>query len=91
VVARCRAVVCDDVVGSKTECGDLIGAAAEGAFDWARAIELSDLLAGKVVVPRAGEGPVLFETQGVALQDVAIAALAYQRYVSGSHNKEGNA
>jgi ornithine cyclodeaminase/alanine dehydrogenase-like protein (mu-crystallin family) len=93
VVARCRAVVCDDVVGSQTECGDLIGAVAEGAFDWEQAIELSDLLAGQVVVPRAGEGPVLFETQGVALQDVAIAALAYERYMSRSstHNKEGNA
>jgi ornithine cyclodeaminase/alanine dehydrogenase-like protein (mu-crystallin family) len=93
VVARCRTVVCDDVVGSQTECGDLIGAVAEGAFDWAQAIELSDLVAGKIEVQRAGAGPVLFETQGVALQDVAIAALAYERHVSrcGSHNKEGKA
>ena len=35
-------------------------------FDWAQAIEFSHLLAGGVAVPRAGEGPVLFETQGVA-------------------------
>ena len=91
VVARCRAVVCDDVIGSQIECGDLIGAAAEGAFDWEQAIELSDLLAGKVEVARAGAGPVLFETQGVALQDVAIAALAYERYTTGSsaQTKEG--
>ena len=36
VVARCAAVVCDDVAGSQVECGDLIDAAARGAFDWER-------------------------------------------------------
>lgn len=82
LVARCAAVVCDDVVGSQTECGDLIAAVAQGHFRWDQAIELRDVLAGNVTVPRAGAAPVLFETQGVALQDVAVAALAYQRYVA---------
>jgi ornithine cyclodeaminase/alanine dehydrogenase-like protein (mu-crystallin family) len=81
-VAKCAAVVCDDVAGSRTECGDLIAAVTEGRFSWERAVELHDVLAGNVAVPRAGAAPVLFETQGVALQDVAVAALAYQRYVA---------
>lgn len=79
-VARCSAVVCDDTVGSRTECGDLIDAVARGAFDWSRATELRDVLAGNVEVARAGDAPVLFETQGVAIQDVAVAALAYRRH-----------
>lgn len=83
-VARCSAVVCDDVVGSHTECGDLIAAVAQGKFSWDDAIELRDLMAGNVDVGRAGPAPVLFETQGVALQDVAIAALAYSRHIAGS-------
>lgn len=83
VVERCVAVVCDDVVGSRVECGDLMQAAAAGRFDWARAVELRDLAAGSVAVPRAGAGPVLFETQGVALQDVAAAGLAYERHTAG--------
>jgi ornithine cyclodeaminase/alanine dehydrogenase-like protein (mu-crystallin family) len=97
VVARCAAVVCDDVEGSRIECGDLIDAAARGAFDWDRAVELSDVLAGKVDVARAGGAPVLFETQGVAIQDVAVAALAYERYCVEGRNssapdpKEGTA
>ena len=82
VVERCVAVVCDDVVGSRVECGDLIQAASAGRFDWGRAIELRDLVAGIVHVPAAGEGPVLFETQGVALQDVVAAGLAYERHRS---------
>ena len=80
LVARCAAVVCDDVIGSKVECGDLIHAVKAGHFDWSKAIELADVAAGKVKVPRAGNGPVLFETQGVALQDVAAAGLAWERY-----------
>jgi ornithine cyclodeaminase/alanine dehydrogenase-like protein (mu-crystallin family) len=81
LVARCAAVVCDDAVGSRTECGDLIRAAEEGCFTWSDAIELRDLAAGIASVPRAGSAPVLFETQGVALQDVAAAGLAYQRHL----------
>ena len=80
VIERCAAVVCDDVVGSRVECGDLIRAEKQGRFDWARAIELRDLAAGAAEVPRAGAAPVLFETQGVALQDVAAAGLAYERH-----------
>jgi ornithine cyclodeaminase len=83
VVARCAAVVCDDVAGSTVECGDLIQAAAQGAFDWSLAIELHAVLAGTVTVERAGVAPVLFETQGVALQDVAAAGLAWQRFAEG--------
>ncbi|MEO8266283.1 MAG: ornithine cyclodeaminase family protein [Ilumatobacteraceae bacterium] len=82
VVARCASVVCDDVVGSRIECGDLIQAHHRGLFAWDRAAELHAVLAGTVVVDRAGRSPVLFETQGVALQDVAAAGLAWERYAA---------
>ena len=80
VIERCAAVVCDDVVGSRVECGDLIRAAAAGRFEWAGAVGLHEVLAGTVPVGRAGAAPVLFETQGVALQDVAASGLAWERY-----------
>jgi ornithine cyclodeaminase/alanine dehydrogenase-like protein (mu-crystallin family) len=89
LVARCSAVVCDDVSGSREEAGDLIRAAAAGQFDWAAAVELHAIAAGTVHVARAGEssgrtGPVLFESQGVAIQDVAVCALAYERQLAAS-------
>lgn len=80
VVERCVAVVADDVTGSRVECGDLLRAEAAGRFSWDRAVELHAVVAGRTTVPRAGDGPVLFESQGVALQDVATAGLAWQRY-----------
>ena len=73
-------MVCDDVAGSRVECGDLLRAAAVGCFDWDDAVELHAIAAGKVDVPRPTDAPVLFETQGVAIQDVAVCALAYERY-----------
>lgn len=82
VVERCSVVVCDDVVGSRVECGDLIQAAAAGRFDWSAAVGLHEVAAGTVTVPRAGAAPVLFETQGVAVQDVAVAALAYESHLA---------
>jgi ornithine cyclodeaminase len=91
VVERCHAVVCDDAVGSRTECGDLIQAAAAGRFDWSRAIELHAVAAGTVVPARAGAAPVLFETQGVAIQDVAAAGLAWRRHRDLDHEREMHA
>jgi ornithine cyclodeaminase/alanine dehydrogenase-like protein (mu-crystallin family) len=86
VVASCSAVVCDDVAGSRAECGDLIEAHRAGVFDWEQAIELHAVLAGTVLVANSGRAPVLFETQGVALQDVAAAGLTWQRYNSLDSN-----
>jgi ornithine cyclodeaminase/alanine dehydrogenase-like protein (mu-crystallin family) len=80
VVARCVTVVADDVAGSRVECGDLLRAEAAGQFSWGRAVELHAVVSGSASVPRAGDGPVLFESQGVALQDVAAAGLAWQRF-----------
>jgi ornithine cyclodeaminase len=85
LIARCVAVVADDVRGSHAECGDLIQAAAQGRFRWEDAVELHAVAAATAVVPRAGHGPVLFETQGVALQDVAAAGLAWQRHRQRAH------
>jgi hypothetical protein len=84
LVARCATVVCDDVAGSRVECGDLIRAEAVGCFDWARAVELHDVAAGSAIAARPGDAPVLFETQGVAIQDVAACAVAFERYVARS-------
>lgn len=80
VVARCGLIVCDDVVGSQRECGDLIAAHHRGRFDWADAVELHAVVAGTVVPHRAGRTPVLFESQGVALQDVALSAAFWERW-----------
>ena len=78
-VQRAGLVVSDSAEGARTEAGDLIHAAAEGCFDWDSLADLADVIAGTVTPPQPGSAIVLFESQGVALQDVVIATLAHQR------------
>lgn len=80
LLSRVGMVVCDDVVGSKIECGDLIRATEAGTFSWADAIEFRELLCHPVSRREPLAKPVLFETQGVALQDLAVSALAWERH-----------
>ena len=81
-VERASFVVSDSAEGARTEAGDLIHAAADGIFDWDSLADLADVIAGTVTPPQPGSGIVLFESQGVALQDVVIATLAHQRSVA---------
>ena len=78
-VERAAFVVSDSAEGARTEAGDLVHAAADGIFDWDSLADLADVIAGTVTPPQPGSGIVLFESQGVALQDVVIATLAHQR------------
>ena len=81
LVGRCSAVVCDDVTGSRTECGDLLRAAAARPLRLGRRHRAPrHRRRQRRRSPRPVDAPVLFETQGVALQDVAVCALAYERY-----------
>ena len=77
-VERAAMIVTDSCAGAVTECGDLTQAAAEGLVDLDSLVELADVVAGAVDVPHSGV--VLFESQGIALEDVAAAGLAYQRW-----------
>jgi len=53
-----------------------VHAAADQTFNWDN---LADFVAGTATPPKPGIGIVLFESQGVALHDLAITALAHQR------------
>ncbi len=77
-VARASVIVADGVDGAKNEAGDLIQAGE--AVDWSRVIDMKDIVAGTADLPSQPRGIVLFESQGIALQDMAAAALAYERW-----------
>jgi ornithine cyclodeaminase len=68
LVHGARAVVVDQVETALLESGDLLTA----GYDVTSAIELGAVLAGKAVVPE-GREPLIFESQGLALWDLAAA------------------
>ena len=75
VVSSCRTVVVDDLAQGKVEYGDLIQAATMGLFSWESAVELKDIVGGKV----KAEGRTLFKSGGAALEDVALGSLLYDK------------
>ncbi|GBD29380.1 Delta(1)-pyrroline-2-carboxylate reductase [bacterium HR32] len=79
VVQRATVVAVDDLAQARVECGDLILAQAEGKWDWSRAVELADVVAGRVRGRTGDLDVTLFCSQGIALEDVVAAKLAYER------------
>lgn len=78
-VARADHIVVDDLDQARVEAGDLIAPADEGALDWSRLTELGAVVAGRAPGRRSADEITLFESQGIALEDVAAMKLAYDR------------
>jgi ornithine cyclodeaminase/alanine dehydrogenase-like protein (mu-crystallin family) len=74
LVARATSIVVDQLAAAQLESGDLILAHKAGRFDWQRATELGSVLAGKWSAP-AEPGITLFESQGLAIWDLAAASV----------------
>ena len=78
-VTRSDVIVVDDLEQAKTECGDLIWPEARGSFRWDMAHELQDVVAGRVPGRPSNDSVTLFESMGIALEDIAAAQLVYKK------------
>jgi ornithine cyclodeaminase/alanine dehydrogenase-like protein (mu-crystallin family) len=74
-VASFESVFVDDLPQGKMEYGDLLNAASVGKFAWENAMELGSAVAGKASL----RGRTLFRSGGVAIEDVAVASLLYDK------------
>ena len=81
-VARADRVFVDDLEGAKIECGDLIGAVEDGAFQWGQAVELGQVVAGRAPGRTSPDEITLFESQGIALWDIALGQTVLERAVA---------
>ena len=79
VAARADLVVVDDIDNAKLESGELMRAAEAGLFSWDRAVALHDIIGGTRSGRTSADQIVLAELQGIAIEDVAVAELAYRR------------
>ena len=78
-VLRSEMIVVDDLEQAKIECGDLLWLEARGTFRWDMAHELRDVVAERVPGRSSQEGVTLFESMGVALEDIVAADLVYRK------------
>jgi len=78
-VARAAVIATDDCEQVRYEATALAASVAEGVIGWDRVVGLGDIVAGKVP-GRTSDGDItIFKSLGVALEDVALAAAAYEK------------
>lgn len=72
-------IAVDDPEQARYEATDLAGPVHEGALAWDRVHSLADVVAGNVNARAGARDITLFKSLGVAIEDVALAARAYEK------------
>ena len=81
---RFNIVVTDDIDQSKIECGELIRAVERGYFSWDKVIQLDSVISGSVQGRKSNRDITLFESQGIALEDLAVSEFVYKRAIQNN-------
>jgi len=78
-VARAGTIAVDDIEAAQLECGDLAWPIEAAMISWGKVYELAPIVAGLLPGRRSDDEITLFESQGIALEDVAAASVVYER------------
>ena len=78
-VLSAATVAADDVEQVRYESTDLAIPVNKGDLSWDRVVSLGDIVAGKIVARKLVSDVTLFKSLGVAFEDVALAARAYEK------------
>jgi alanine dehydrogenase len=78
IVRVAKMVVVDDKEQAKREGGDLLWPIAHGLITWDRIEELKDVVTGRAKLPDLNSGVIVFESHGLAIEDVAVSAEVYK-------------
>ncbi len=87
-VRRCQIIAVDALDQAKIECGDLIAPADAGDPVWERVVELGAIVAGKIPGRTGDDQITLFESQGIAMEDVVTMELLYRRAKASGVGRE---
>ncbi len=77
-VARASLIVADDAEQARLESADLIHPVERGALTWQRVRELWEVVSGAVAGRASPSDVTLFESQGIALEDIAAGYRVYR-------------
>ena len=78
-VERADLVAIDDLAQGQVEAGDLLHAQRQGRLRWDDVVPLGRVVAGRHPGRQRPDAITLFESLGVAIEDVAVARRVYQR------------
>lgn len=77
-IRRSTLIATDSKEQARIECGELVAAIEQGVTSWDAVQEIGDIVAGKVPGRTSPQDITLFESQGIAAEDVAVAHHVYQ-------------
>ena len=78
-IGKFNFVSCDDVEQAKNECKELMDATEKGIISWSNVNELSNVIDGKIKGRNNSEDITLYESLGIAIQDIAAAKYIYDQ------------
>ena len=78
-VRRSTQIAVDDLTQAKIECGDLFPAIEQGFTRWESIYNLGDIVSGTIAGRPDTQAITLYESQGVAFQDIAVALHIYEK------------
>src|SRR5262249_31081766 len=78
-VRRADVIVTDSLEQAEMECGDLVAALEQGVGRWDDVHELGEVVTGRRPGRNGADDVTLFESQGVAMEDVAVAVRVLAR------------
>ena len=81
VLERATFVCCDSLEQARLEAGDLVEPVERGVLDWLEVHELAKVVGGEISGRQHADDIVVFKSLGIASEDVAAAALVYERAV----------
>ena len=77
-VARASVIVADDVEQARIECADLIHPVERGELTWQKVRELWEVVSGTAAGRNSPDEITLFESQGIALEDISAGYHVYR-------------
>lgn len=88
VVKRSSFIAVDSIDQAKIEAGELVAAVEKGLLTWERVKELRYVVSGEMRGRTSNDQITLFKSLGVAIEDVATAAVLYRKAKEQNVGKE---
>ena len=79
LIQRASIISVDDHEQARIESGDLVSAINEGVLDWHNVVELGQIVTGRRKGRVDDAEITLFESQGIGIEDIALARKAYEK------------
>jgi alanine dehydrogenase len=77
-IERSSLLTVDSLDQARLEAGELVTAVEKGLLNWERVVELRQIVAGEHSGRRNGDEITIFKSLGLAIEDIATAALVYE-------------